>query len=80
MINKLSEFFRQSLRAEPETEVTVSEEIAMTELYLDIEKTRFADRLTVDIQVADTAKFRMVPSMILQPLVENSLKHAIAAL
>ena len=78
MINKLSEFFRQSLRAEPETEVTVSEEIAMTELYLDIEKTRFADRLTVDIQVADTAKFRMVPSMILQPLVENSLKHAIA--
>ena len=52
----------------------------MTELYLDIEKTRFADRLTVDIQVADAAKFRMVPSMILQPLVENSLKHAIAAL
>ena len=44
MINKLSDFFRQSLRAEPETEVTVSEEIAMTELYLDIEKTRFADR------------------------------------
>ena len=77
MINKLSEFFRHSLRAEPETEVTVAEEIATTELYLDIEKTRFADRLTVEIQVAESAKSRLVPSMILQPLVENALKHAI---
>jgi LytS/YehU family sensor histidine kinase len=77
MINKLSEFFRHSLRAEPETEVTVAEEIATTELYLDIEKTRFADRLAVEIAVAESAKSRLVPSMILQPLVENSLKHAI---
>ena len=77
MINKLSEFFRHSLRAEPETEVTLAEEIATTELYLDIEKTRFADRLTVEIQIADSAKSRLVPSMILQPLVENALKHAI---
>lgn len=77
MINKLSEFFRHSLRAEPETEVTVAEEIATTELYLDIEKTRFADRLAVEITVTESAKSRLVPSMILQPLVENSLKHAI---
>ena len=77
MINKLSEFFRHSLRAKPETEVTVAEEIATTELYLDIEKTRFADRLTVEIQIAESAKSRLVPSMILQPLVENALKHAI---
>ena len=77
MINKLSEFFRHSLRAEPETEVTVAEEIATTELYLEIEKTRFADRLAVEIAVAEAAKSRLVPSMILQPLVENSLKHAI---
>ena len=77
MINKLSEFFRHSLRAEPETEVTVSEEIATTELYLDIERTRFADRLTMEIEIAESAKSRLLPSMILQPLVENSLKHAI---
>ena len=77
MINKLSEFFRHSLRAEPETEVTLAEEIATTELYLDIEKIRFADRLTVEIHIADAAKLRLVPSMILQPLVENALKHAI---
>ena len=77
MINKLSEFFRHSLRAEPETEVTVAEEIATTELYLDIEKTRFADRLTVEIRIAESAKSRLLPSMILQPLVENALKHAI---
>lgn len=77
MINKLSEFFRHSLRAEPETEVTVAEEVATTELYLDIEKTRFADRLTVEIHIAESAKSRLVPSMILQPLVENALKHAI---
>ena len=77
MINKLSEFFRHSLRAEPETEVTVAEEVATTELYLDIEKTRFADRLTVEIRIAESAKSRLLPSMILQPLVENALKHAI---
>ena len=77
MITKLSEFFRHSLRAEPEREVTLAEEIATTELYLDIEKTRFADRLTVELQIADSAKSRLVPPMILQPLVENSLKHAI---
>lgn len=77
MITKLSEFFRHSLRAEPEREVTLAEEIATTELYLDIEKTRFADRLTVEIEIADSAKSRLVPPMILQPLVENSLKHAI---
>ena len=77
IINKLSEFFRHSLRAEPETEVTVAEEVATTELYLDIEKTRFADRLTVEIRIAESAKSRLVPSMILQPLVENALKHAI---
>ena len=77
MINKLSEFFRHSLRAEPETEVAVAEEVATTELYLDIEKTRFADRLTVEIRIAESAKSRLVPSMILQPLVENALKHAI---
>lgn len=77
MINKLSEFFRHSLRAEPETEVTVSEEIATTELYLDIERTRFADRLSMEIEIAESAKSRLLPSMILQPLVENSLKHAI---
>ena len=77
MINELSEFFRHSLRAEPETEVTVAEEVATTELYLDIEKTRFADRLTVEIRIAESAKSRLVPSMILQPLVENALKHAI---
>ena len=77
MINKLSEFFRHSLRAEPETEVTVSEEIATTELYLDIERTRFADRLTMEFEIAESAKSRLLPSMILQPLVENSLKHAI---
>jgi sensor histidine kinase YesM len=46
-------------------------------LYLDIEKTRFADRLTVEIHIAESAKSRLVPPMILQPLVENSLKHAI---
>ena len=77
MIAKLSEFLRHSLRAEPEKEVTLAEEIATTELYLEIEKTRFADRLTVEIKIADAAKSRLVPPMILQPLVENSLKHAI---
>jgi two-component system LytT family sensor kinase len=77
MISKLSDFFRHSLRAEPETEVPISEEIATTELYLEIERIRFADRLTVDVEIDESAVGGKVPSMILQPLVENALKHAI---
>jgi len=79
MINRLSEFFRHSLRAQPEAEVTVAEEISTTDLYLEIERIRFADRLRVEIDVERAAGECLVPSMILQPLVENSLKHAIAA-
>lgn len=77
MINKLSDYFRQSLTAEPTKEVLLSEEVATTDLYLEIERIRFADRLSVDIDIDPVTRQLLVPSMILQPLVENSLKHAI---
>lgn len=77
MINKLSDYFRQSLTAEPTKEVPLSEEVATTDLYLEIERIRFADRLLVEIEIDPSTKQLLVPSMILQPLVENSLKHAI---
>jgi sensor histidine kinase YesM len=45
---------------------------------LEIEKTRFGDRLSLDFQIDDQARLAMVPSLLLQPIIENSMKHAIA--
>jgi LytS/YehU family sensor histidine kinase len=56
------------------------QEIEALELYLEIEKVRFEDRLTVIWDVQHNAKPALVPSLILQPLIENSIKHAISKL
>ena len=78
MVSKLSGFLRYSLEGDPTREVTVSDEIASVLLYLDIEKVRFGDRLKLDVFVADEASGAMMPSMLLQPLVENAIKYAIS--
>ncbi len=78
MIVRLSEFLRYSLDNDPLQKVTLEKEITTLELYLGIEKVRFADRLNLDFQVEEQAKSALVPSLILQPLVENSVKYAIA--
>ncbi len=78
MIAFLSDFLRYSLYTDSKKLVTVEDEIAAIRLYLMIEQARFGDRLVVDINVADDARGELMPSMLLQPLVENSIKYAIA--
>ena len=78
MVTKLSEFLRYSLDKDPMKKVTLESELHALKLYLDIEKVRFEERLQVQFNVAADCQQALVPSMILHPLAENSIKHAIA--
>lgn len=78
MLDKLSAFLRYSLITQPTDKVSLSQEIDALNLYLDIEKVRFEDRLLVTIDVSDDAKDGLLPSLILQPIIENAVKYAIA--
>ncbi|MEK9824214.1 MAG: histidine kinase [Gammaproteobacteria bacterium] len=78
MVSKLSHFLRYSLDKDPMQTVDLEHEINTMQLYLEIEQVRFDERLQIEIDVdADTRK-ALVPSLILQPLVENSIKYAVA--
>ena len=78
MIQTLSTFYRRSLAEEPTADHTLAEEVELQGLYLDIEKVRFPDRLITRFSIPDALKGCLVPGMILQPLVENSVKYAVA--
>ncbi|AEI51924.1 sensor histidine kinase [Runella slithyformis] len=80
LLAELADMFRYQLRATKTDFVTVREEVDFAKKYLDLEKARFGDRLRVDIHVAPDAADAKIPPMILQPLVENSVKHGIASL
>jgi two-component system LytT family sensor kinase len=73
----LAELFRYSLNKKNETLIAVEEEVEMVENYLMIEKIRFEDQLEVSIEVDEAAKRLLVPKFILQPLVENAVKHGL---
>ena len=77
MIVALADLLRNSLANSSLLEVPLERELELTQLYLDIEKMRFDDRLLVEILVADGAHGALVPNLILQPLVENAIKHGI---
>ena len=78
MLLKLSTFLRFALERDDMSLITLREELMAIELYLDIEKVRFSDRLAVEITVAPDAYLYNVPSLLLQPIVENAIKYAIA--
>ncbi|WP_126173290.1 sensor histidine kinase [Altericroceibacterium xinjiangense] len=78
MIQTISTFYRRSLADDPTSDVPLREEVALQRLYLEVEAVRFPDRLRVDIQLPPELADAKVPGMILQPLVENSVKHAVA--
>jgi two-component system LytT family sensor kinase len=78
MVIKLSNFLRYSLDHSPLDKVTLAHELETSRLYLDIEKVRFADRLRIEVDVDSEAQAAYVPTMILQPLIENSIKYAIS--
>jgi two-component system LytT family sensor kinase len=78
MIVQLSKFLRYTLDNDPIQMVSLQEELEALKLYLNIEQTRFADRLRLEFHVAEGCDQVKVPSLILQPLVENSIKYAVA--
>ena len=77
MLTRLSDLLRRTLQQGGGHEVTLSEELELLELYLGIMRTRFADRLTVEIDVDEALGDALVPRFILQPLVENALRHGV---
>jgi two-component system, LytTR family, sensor kinase len=77
MIYKLSSILRQRLR-KTENFATLREEIAFIDDYLSIELVRFGDKLRFKKEIDETALDRLVPTMILQPIIENSIKHGLA--
>jgi LytS/YehU family sensor histidine kinase len=78
MVARLADFLRQTLRTIDTQEVTLQEEMNFLTLYLDIERTRLRDRLEICLDVDEGARVALVPHLILQPLVENAIRHAIA--
>lgn len=78
MIAALSDFLRRVLQDSDRQEVALGEEMDFVQKYLGIQKVRFADRLKLDIQVPDELLSAQLPTLILQPLAENAVKHGIA--
>ncbi len=77
MISRLGELLRFSLEGAQAPEITVREELALLDRYLDIMRMRFEGRLEIDVRVDDRALGALVPSMILQPLAENGIRHGV---
>lgn len=76
-ITRLSELLRLFLASSTVHEVPLCEELRILDLYLEIERARFEDRLRVHYNVAEDLTDAMVPSLVLQPLVENSIRHGL---
>ncbi|MEP0390527.1 MAG: histidine kinase [Erythrobacter sp.] len=79
MIQTISRFYRHSLADEPTSDVTLRDEFDLQKLYLDIEAVRFPERLKPVFDLPEELEEARVPGMILQPLVENSVKYAVSA-
>lgn len=77
MLDKLCSFFRYSLVQNTAQKSTLAKEVELLELYLSIEKVRFGARLSVTIDVPQNTRQAQVPSLFLQPIVENAIKYGI---
>ncbi len=78
MIQSLSEFYRTSLSSDPLEDVTLEEEVALQQRYLEVEGVRYPDRLRTEIDIPAALRGIRVPGMILQPLVENAIKYGVS--
>ena len=78
LIATLADLFRYQLKASKKELVPLSDEIEFVNKYLELEKARFEERLEIAINVPEELNQEMVPPMLLQPLVENSVKHGIS--
>jgi signal transduction histidine kinase len=79
MLTRLSGFLRHTLITEPGSQVTLEQEVETLQLYLDIERMRFEERLRTHFEIDEEALGARLPSMLLQPLIENSIKYAVSA-
>ncbi len=78
MIMNLSHFFRASLTGDPSADMRLADEVGLQQLYLEIESARFPKRLTTEFQIPAELGAAAVPGLILQPLVENAIKHGVS--
>ena len=78
-VARLSEFLRYTLDQDPMKKVTLRQEIEALDLYLGTERLRFGERLRLEYAIEEPALEALVPSLLLQPLLENSLKYAVSA-
>jgi len=78
MISRLADFFRATLEEKNVNEVSLADEMFLTEQYFEIEKTRLGHRLTVNLKLDPELLACLVPHLVLQPLVENAIRHGIA--
>ena len=77
MLSRLSAFLRYTLANEPTAQVTLAQEIETLKLYLDIEKMRFEERLRPHFAIDPAVARARLPSLLLQPLIENAIKYAV---
>jgi signal transduction histidine kinase len=78
MLTRLSGFLRHTLVSQPGGKVTVAQEVETLKLYLDIERMRFEERLRTVFNIDPAAADALIPSFLLQPLVENAVKYAVS--
>ena len=78
MALSLSKLFRYSINKEKSDWTTVEEELEMVKIYLEVETIRFEDRLTYSIELPESLKGWRIPRFIVQPLVENAIKHGLS--
>jgi LytS/YehU family sensor histidine kinase len=79
MTQRLADFFRQTLRLGALERITLGQELELVERYVAIEKVRFRERLALDVRVDEAAREAVVPPLLLQPLIENAVRHGIAS-
>jgi len=78
MLVRLADFLRLTLTNSGEEEVPLQKELEFLRTYLEIEKVRFQDRLTVNMEIQPETMHLLIPNLILQPIVENAIRHGIA--
>lgn len=79
MLTRLSSFLRHTLVMQPGGKETVAQEVETLKLYLDIERMRFEERLRTEFRIDPDAATARIPSLLLQPLVENAIKYGVSA-
>lgn len=79
MVLSLSDFLRTTLTLDPVQDVRLADELALQKDYLSIEHERFSDRLVLKVDVLPATGDALIPSLLLQPLVENAIKHGVGA-